>query len=68
MRGTRLGDVPDEYAYNAFGEMTDYVARSQGTELYRVHQEMDELGRIKMKRERARGDTSLVRLLSSAGL
>ena len=38
--GTELRNVTDEYIYNAFGEITDYVARYQGTEIYRVHHEM----------------------------
>ncbi|MCL6613782.1 MAG: hypothetical protein K6U03_04055, partial [Firmicutes bacterium] len=55
--GTQLGNVTDDYTYNAFGEMTDYVARSQGAELYRVHQEMDGLGRITRKVETVLGET-----------
>ncbi|NLG85588.1 MAG: RHS repeat protein, partial [Firmicutes bacterium] len=54
---TQLSNITDEYTYNSFGEMTDYVARYQGTELYRVHQEMDGLGRITRNVETVLGET-----------
>ncbi|MCL6592212.1 MAG: hypothetical protein K6U80_19980 [Firmicutes bacterium] len=37
--------------------MTDYVAKYQGAEIYRVHQEMDGLGRITRKVEIVLGET-----------
>lgn len=44
--GTQLGVVEDFYTYNNFGEITGYVARVQGTNLYAAMYERDKLGRI----------------------
>ncbi|NLG85563.1 MAG: RHS repeat protein, partial [Firmicutes bacterium] len=57
LTGTALEGVTDSYAYNEFGEVTDYVAEYNGMELYRVHLEYDKLGRITSKTETVAGET-----------
>ena len=44
--GTQLGVVEDSFFYNMFGEMTGYVARVNGTNVYMALYERDKLGRI----------------------
>jgi RHS repeat-associated protein len=43
---TELGRVADSYAYNAFGELTNYCVTVDGSNLYHAALERDRLGRI----------------------
>ena len=57
LTGTALGNVTDTYTYNAFGEVTDYAAKSNGADIYQVSQELDKLGRIISRTETVLGET-----------
>ena len=54
--GTSLGVVEDTYLYNSFGEMTNYAVSVNGSNLYTVAYERDDLGRI--TREEGMDDVS----------
>ena len=59
LTGTRLGSITDGYAYNNFGEVTEYHAKYNETVLYTVHQDLDKLGRIISKTETIAGETHI---------
>jgi RHS repeat-associated protein len=51
MTGTTLGSVTDTRGYNGFGELTNYSASFNATELFSVTNTRDKLGRITQKAE-----------------
>lgn len=55
LMGKSCGQVQDSYAYNGFGEVTDYEALYNGAELFRCSYAYDKLGRIKQKTEVVQG-------------
>jgi RHS repeat-associated protein len=57
--GTSLGVVTDEWSYNTFGEPASYVARVNGSEVFRTEfTRRDKLGRVTQKIETVDGTTS----------
>ncbi|MCL6613428.1 MAG: RHS repeat protein [Firmicutes bacterium] len=59
LTGTTLGNITDTYTYNTFGEATDYVVKYNNVDIYRVHHELDALGRITSKTETVAGETHI---------
>ncbi|MCI0540979.1 MAG: hypothetical protein L0Z50_37740 [Verrucomicrobiales bacterium] len=56
--GTQLGKLTEEFAYDEFGEGTNYVARVDGTPVFALAFEFDPLARVRRLTETADGTTT----------
>lgn len=59
LTGSALGSVSDSYSYNGFGEPTQYVARTNATDLLNIAYTRDKLGRITRKVEMIGGGAAV---------
>jgi RHS repeat-associated protein len=68
LTGTTLGNVTDAIGYNSFGEITNYSAAFNSSNLYNTQYSRDDLGRITRKSEIINGVTNTFDFLyDSAG-
>jgi len=58
LSATTLNTITDNRSYNAFGELTSYIAKTGNTSLYEINHTFDKLGRIASKTETIGGNTS----------
>ncbi len=57
--GTQTGNVTTAYAYNGYGEVTEYTAKYQNAELFKTLYERDNSGRITKKTETTDNSTTV---------
>ena len=56
--GTTLGDVTTSYDYNTYGELSDYSAEYNGTDIFHAGYTLDDVGRIIGMTEVVLGDSN----------